>query len=286
MSKNLRRYQWQIGDLVFGKGTVYSVLGVNPQSYNVVNQDTQVPLSDEITMAQDAFQPMTITFTIGVRENEPMRYIPGHLPCDLVEKSSKLLTTLQKEWKADEIKQQWGQLKPIVYTDGYGSTRRIYGRPRKFSYIPKTETSQFRKVTAEFARADTLTHADVESQVLLVNNADPKNYTRDKGDAPSWYRVLLVGPMVNPLVTVGANQIQLQHTIASGVTVEVSSYPWSRRIIDSNDLNLRTTLVGSTKYLDQLQIPPGTATPMTFTATGLSGASKCLVLWRDAYHVI
>lgn len=286
MSYNLRPHQWQIGGLVFGEHTQYPVLGVKPQSYTVNNQDSQTPLSDEIRMGQDSFQATTMTLKIGVKDNAPMRYIPGHLPCDLVSKSSKLLDALQDEWKADEVKQDWGQLKPLIHCDGYCSVRRIYGRPRKFEYTTKTRTSQFHVVTAEFARIDTLTHADVESKVTLVNGADPRNFTRTKGRGASWFRVRLAGPMANPEVTVGALHIQLQYTIPTGDVVEVSGYPWARRIIDNHDNNLRTTLVGNTKYLDQLKIPASTATPMQFTASGTSGASECKVLWRDAYNVI
>lgn len=286
MSNNLRPHQWQLGDLVFGDHTQYPVLSYKPQAYTINNQDSQTPLSDEIRMGQDSFQATVLAMKIGVKDNAPMRYIPGHLPCDLVTKSSKLLDALQDEWKADEVKQQWGQLKPLIHCDGYGSVRRIYGRPRKFEPTPKTKTSQFHVVTAEFARIDTLTHADRESKVTLVNGADPQNYTRTKGRAAAWFRVLLVGPMVDPQVTVGAQQIQLQYTVPAGVAVEVSGYPWSRRIIDSLGDTLRTTLVGNTKYLDQLKIPASTATPMQFVASGTSGASGCSVLWRDAYNVI
>lgn len=285
-TRNLRPHQWQIGDLVFGRGTQYRVLGTKIQTYNVNNQDFQVPLSDEVRMGQDTFQAGPITFKIGVVDNAPMPHVSGHLPANLVDRSAKLLTALQKEWKADEIKQQWGALKPLIHCDGYGSVRRIYGRPRKFEYSPKTETSQFYVVNAEYARVDTLSYTDTEYYVQLVNGAAPVSYTRDGGDAPAWFRVLFTGPMSNPLVIVGDNQIQLQLDIQPGVVVEVSSYPWARRIIDSNGINWRTALVGASKYLDQMRIPPDTPQQMSLTATGTTDDSACLVLWRDAYNVV
>jgi hypothetical protein len=66
----------------------------------------------------------------------------------------------------------------------------------------------------------------------------------------------------------------------------VNSYPWQRRIIDSNNINWRTKLIGNTKFLDQLQLPKQTALQMSWSATGTSGHSACLVLWRDAYNVV
>lgn len=286
MSNNLRPHQWQIGGVVFGRGTLYEVLGVKPDSYNVNNQDFQIPLADETRMGQDTLQAGIITFTIGVKDNAPMPYIAGNLPDDLVSKSSKLLGALQKEWKATDERLQWGVLKPITYRDGYGVVKQVYGRPSKFTYTPKTKTSQWHKVTAEYRRSDTLSYTEAEYGAALVLDADPADYTRAAGDADTWFRVVLTGPQSNPLIVVGEVQIQLDYDIPIGVKVEVNSYPWTRRIIDSNGFNLRTILVGNTKYLDQLQIPADTTVSMSWTATETTGDSACEVLWRDAYQVL
>jgi hypothetical protein len=285
-TRPLRPYQWQLGDVIFGEYTKYPVLGVQIATYNVNNQDFQIPQSNETRMGQDTLQAGPLTFTMGVYDNAPVRYGYNSLPDDLILKSSKLLTALQKEWKADEVRQQWGVLKPLIYCDGYGSVRQIYGRPRKFTYTRKRPGSLFHKVTAEYARIDTLTYTDTEYSVGLNNADSPVSYTRDGGDATAWYRVLLVGPQTNPLVIVGDDQIQLQTTIAAGVTVEVNSYPWSRRIVDSLGVNRRTTLIGNSKYLDRLGIPAATSVPMSWFAAGTTSASKCLVLWRDAYNTV
>lgn len=283
---NLRPYQWQIGQLVFGPHTQYEILGVNLAAYNVNAQDYQVALSDETRMAQDTLQAQPITFNIGVRDNAPQRNIAGTLPNDLVTKSSKLLTALQTEWKANDVRLQWGSMKPLIFCDGYGSVRRVYGRPRKFQYTRKRQGSQFNKVTAEYARADTLSYTDVEYAAALVEGDSAETFTRVGGDADSWIRVVFTGPQTNPIVVIGDLQIQLQHTIAAGTALEVNSYPWTRRIIDSNGLNWRTTLIGNTKYLDQLHIPTATPLPMSWSATGTTGASGCVVLWRDAYNTV
>lgn len=287
MSKNLRPYQWQIGDVVYGpRHNLYKLLNVTRQSYNVANQDFQVPLADELRPGQDTLQAGPIVFKIGVIDNAPVRHLPNTLPPDLVTKSSKLLTALQKEWKADEVRQRWGALKPLTYCDGYGVTRQIFGRPRKFDFTLKTPMSQWHTVTAEYQPFDTLSYTETEYQVSLVKDAAPAFYTRDGGDALSWFRVVLTGPQTNPFVVVGQCEIQLQYTIPAGVRVEVNSYPWSRRIIDSNGFNLRTTLIGNTPYLDQLRIPANDSIPMSWNATGTTGASACNVLWRDALNTL
>ncbi|WP_052336148.1 hypothetical protein [Mycobacterium canetti] len=288
MANNLVPGQYQIGSTIFGAHTQYPVLEVKPQSYNVNNQDFQVSQANEIQMGQDTLQAGVITFTIGVRDNAPMPHITGGtLPAGLVDKSSLLMSRLQGEWKADDVRQQWGQLKPITYRNWYGQTRRIYGRPRKFESKPKTRTSQFYRATAEYARIDTLTHNDTESLVSLVVDDNPVVHTRAGGDAAAWYRVLLTGPMSQPQITVGDNHIWLDMDILAGVVVEVSSYPWQRRIIDSNGVNHRNKLIGNTKYLDKLQLPAATPIGMAWTAQLTDPEnSTCLVLWRDAYSVL
>lgn len=286
MSNNLIPYQWQIGDIVLGPRTQYTVLGVQIQSYNVNNQDSQIPKSDQITMAQDSRQAQPIQFTIGVSDNAPTPHFTNSLPTDLVDKSSKLLDALQDAWFADDIKQQWGEYMPLVHCDGYGVVKVIWGRPRKFQYTPKTQTSKWRKVTAEFARMDAVSYAEIESRTdLLINGADPVLYTT-ASRANTWFRVWLMGPMSNPQIIVGDNDIQLGMDIEAGVAVEVSSYPWSRRIVDSNGINWRTKLIGQTRYLDQLKLPKNTPIPMSWSANDTTDDSQCVVLWHDAYNVI
>ncbi|OIN79351.1 hypothetical protein [Mycobacterium malmoense] len=284
-SKNLRPHQWQIGEIVFGRATQYRVMGWHQNAYSVNAQDSQIPLSDKVTMGQDSRQPQTLVFKIGVVDNAPMRNMPNTLPPDLVTKASKLLGALQDEWYADDIKQQWGQYKPLIYCDGYGLTKLIWGRPRKFDYSSKTETSQWREVTAEFQRMDTLCYREIESLVDLVVGADPVFYSVG-GDANSPFRVLLTGPMSDPTVTLGANQVQLDLNILADVVVEVNAYPWSQRVIDSNGISWRNKLIGQTHYLDQLILPKNTSIPMSWTADNTSPASKCQVLWRDTFNVI
>lgn len=292
VTRNLRPFQYQIADLVFGKYTQYPVLGSKPSSYEINNQDYQVVQSNEIQFGKDTLKAGTIIFTIGVRDNAPVRYLANSLPADLVEKSSKLLEALQSEWKADEIRQQFGEVLPIIFCDGYGSVRRVYGRPRKFEYTPKTETSSFHKVTAEFQRVDTVTYSDTEFVVSLVNGDPAVFHTREGGRAQSWYRILLYGPMAaGATINVGVDNFVYNRDILAGKFVEISSYPWQRRVVEGNVdgtgvlISRRRNLIGNTKYLNVPKLPPNTSISMSWSASLTSGDSRCLVLWRDAYHI-
>jgi hypothetical protein len=112
------------------------------------------------------------------------------------------------------------------------------------------------------------------------------NASRLDGDGDSWLRVLVYGPAVHPIITYGSHTIELNSTIPPGVIVEISSYPWARRIVDSNGLNRRTELVGSTLYLDQIKFPAETNMDITWTCTGSSAATELYFLWRESYNII
>ena len=281
----LRPFQFQLGSTVFGRHTIYPVAGVDIQTYNVQAQDFAVVRSDEIRMGVDTFAAGPILFDMGVIDNAPLPGVPsGILPADLGAQGSAALTKLQKEWKAEEVKGVWGELKPLLVCGADGNTRRIYGRPRKFTYSRKSPKSQFFRVTAEYARIDTKSYDDIET-LLYVGTTD-RQFSRLTGDADSWFRVLFTGPMSQPkLILNGEEIIHLDLTIAAGTIVEVNSYPWSRRVIDSKSMNWRTKLIGNTKYLDQLVLEPTTDYTIRYEATGTTADSKVALLWRDAHHV-
>jgi hypothetical protein len=101
-------------------------------------------------------------------------------------------------------------------------------------------------------------------------NNDPVYIYRDRGDAPAWFRVLFYGPLTHPTVTIGNVQIELGIDVQPNVIVEVSSYPWMRRVVDSNNINWRAALIGSSQYLDQLQIPAQTEIACRWTDESLT----------------
>lgn len=288
ISDTLRPHQFAIGDLVFGKYTPYQVENIDIQSYNVNAMDFQVNRSDEVRMGIDTLQAGPIVFTLNVLLNKQHENVAaltgGRIPAGIKAEHDALLTRLQTEWKADDVRSSWGEMKPIYFCDGNGKTKRIYGRPRKFQYSARRQNSQIQKVQAEFQRADTLAHDNVETYVELHKNANPVYVGRAGGDAPCWMRILLYGPIEHPTITIGNEQIELDEAIAADTVVEISSYPWMRRAINSDNENLRAKLIGKTQYLDQMRLPVGAYVPMRWsdqanaTWTSIPGSG-----WTDRY---
>lgn len=292
-SLNLKPFQYQIGSTILGHNTQIPVSKVEIQTYNVNAQDFQVIRTNERRFGIDTLAPGNLMFTMGVMDNFILPNIANlsnlTMPPSIVARQGIVLPALLKEWKALEVFNLWGQTKPLYFCDADGVTRRIYGRPGKITYSRVSQQNAYFDVQAEYRRADTFAYSDSEYFVgpLAVNNS-PVTATRLDGDADAWFRVLLYGPFTHPIIQYGGDQIELDVTIADGVYLEISSYPWNRRVLDSNNINWRSQVIGSTVYLDQLKFFAGTSIPVSWTVQSGSdgGNTKMYFLWREGYNVV
>ena len=278
--------QYKIGNLVMGPYTPFKIESIDIANYEINAQDFQTQSSDELRFGTDTLKPAPIQLTINVLANRPLHNIRG-----LINQNSTMtfneptLSDLQREWRAEDIRFQWGALKPLLFCGTDGITRQFYGRPGKFTYkMQRQVRSDYYQAIAEFRRADTLCYSDTEYYVTLSNT--PTNYTRVRGDAPSWVRFLITGPVTNPVIDFGAQQLSLDTVIPAGKLVEISSYPWARRIVNSDGLSLAAYNSSADPYLDKIKFQAGVTTQISWTGTGLTGASNIKLFWRDAYQVM
>lgn len=264
----LQPFQYQIGDVVFGRGTDIIVKNVSIQPYNVNSQDFQLARSDELRFGIDTLAPSTILFELSILNNyalENMEDLAHQSTMDsLLGQSRSLLSAFADEWKAVDTRRSWGAMQPLVFCDADGIVRQIYGRPGKFTHSASRRGEQWIDVQAEFRRADTYAYSDEEKSIEIALGDNPVWFEQD-GDAPAWFRILFYGPMVNPTVTVGGQQFYIETEIDASTILEISSYPWARRIVDNNGVNHRTKLRGSTQYLDELRISPKDKAPIRWT---------------------
>jgi hypothetical protein len=292
---NLKPYQYQLGNVVFGRDTDIPISKVEIQTYNINKQDFQIIRTDETRFGIDTLVPGTITFTMAVVENFILEQFAVFEPEDLFPIRGTLLSELAATWKANGVRAIWGSTVPLFFADRNGRVVMIYGRPGKFQYAPKvSDRDQWIDVSAEFRRGDTYAHSALELYVGdatditkgLAPGAAAVNAARLDGDADSWVRFLLQGPCINPIINYGGNVLQLNVNIAEGVELEVNTYPWTRRIVDTNGYNWRTSLAGDTMYLDQINFPAGTDMDISWTCTGSGPTSALYFLWREAYNII
>ena len=259
MPVNLEPGQYQIDDLIFGKRTPYKVTNFEIMPYGHQAGDYSIPRSDRISFGFDQIQPGPINITMQVLQNSWVGPKPPGNP-HLFEGS---LAKVKRVWRADDVRYNWGEMKPLYYCGKDGITKEIYGRPRKIQYPRGHERSEAYEVVAEFVRADDLSYSHLETYTKLV--AGTPKYIYQTGDAPSWIRVLLKGPISNPVITIGENTFKLNVSLVAGEFAEISGYPWRQRAIDSNGVNLRAYMSG-VDYLDRFILPPGRLLPVRWTS--------------------
>jgi hypothetical protein len=295
----LQRYQYQLDDVVFGRDTDIPVQKAEINPYNVNQKDFQLPRSDIVRFGVDTVTGGPIVFTMSVMSNYMLDNIPGeYVPVPLIEDLSlgnnELLHRLAAVWKDRPLRMTWGASKPLLYCDGTGQVRRIYGRPGKFTHTPRNKSGElWIDVQAEFRRMDTFSHSDIEYYAASNPEGDgilpggaPISVSRLDGDGDAWLRLSFIGPMSHPIVQLGDAVVELTSAIAPGEILEFCSYPWQARVVDSNGVNRRTEVIGDTKYLDQIYFPAGSTIDVSWTCTGADTTTQMYFLWREAYNVI
>src|SRR5262245_58994260 len=105
----LAPYQYQLGSVIFGRNTNIPISKVEPQPYQINNQDFQVIRTDENRFGIDTLAPGSLVFTMAVLENFAIPHlsnIPSPMPPDpndLFAARGNILPQLAKEWKGNDV---------------------------------------------------------------------------------------------------------------------------------------------------------------------------------------
>lgn len=285
----LKPGQFQIGNFVFGRDTLFNVEKMEILGYDVSVQDFQTPSSDVLRFGSDSLKPLPIQFSINAFSNRTLGNVAA-LTRTGPQSFSSDPTVLQfvQEWKSDATRQNWGELKPLLFCRDDGSVVMVFGRPGKMAVSLFDPTKSCRKIVAEFRRSDTLAYSAVEK--VVTPTGTPQTVARSSvagmGNAPSWLRFLLTGPMSYPIIQLGWTTVQLSAAIQEGDVVEISSYPWARRVISLGDGLSYAAAYTSETPLSKLLFAADTVTMLSWNATGTNENSKCQMTWRDAWYEI
>lgn len=294
--KNLIPGQWQIGDLVLGKGTNIKIIDIDVKPYDINDQDYQRSRSDEKNFGQDQFTPTTIEFKMLVLHNRLLPSFEGIIPNFW--HSMPTLEDLAYEWRGEDVRHRWGQMKPMYVCSKIDDRPKIiFGRPGQFTptqndYMNGGEVVE---VLAEFRRGDTFAYSLTESIALLTQASPTITINGTSGKGPSWIRVLLQGPINHPILTftnmyqqTAPVVIDVNYNVPSNAQIEINAEPWSRRIItvDANPISLSANLTGTTPYLDRLRFNFDSSISISLAGSSMSASTRAFVFWRDAYQVI
>jgi hypothetical protein len=269
--KNLVPGQWQIGDIVMGTGTNIKIESVEVNPHDINQQDYQVARTDEMRFGTDQFKPTTIEFTMSVLHNRLLPEWKNYL--SNFWHSMPTLEDLRKEWRFDQGRLTWGKMQHLyVCSKLDGAEKVVFGRPGQFKYKVNDEYNggEVVQVTAEFRRSDTVAYSADEYVTEVFLKDKPTTIVRSDGDVDTWLSIIGYGPITNPVITVGEQQIALNVSIPSGGAFEISSYPWQRRAVDNNRVNLSSAMVGDTRYLDKIILKAKQNTVVRWTSDELS----------------
>lgn len=282
----MRPGQYSIGNVIFGRNTMYPIVEMNMNGYDVTAGDYQISAADEVRMTRDYFKPTNISFTIGVLDNFILSSMAGYGTAPAPTSGKLLLDNFMREWRADEIRGTWGAIKPIKCRQDSNKTTWIPGRPRKMAVGKASRKSEYSVMVCDYQRLDTMSYSDDEYFINIAPGASAQTITRFDGQAPAWLRFLITGPVNVPIINFGtAFQVKLNYNIPAGKVVEINSYPWSRRVIMAPDnLSLSPFLIPpGTSYLTDMKWQPNTSQAISWSGGSTTGATNLSVLWREAY---
>lgn len=284
--------QYELGDFLFGEdGTnapPYRVEEFSPDTPALETNDLGIPDEDGLRMGAEYRRGRLLTFKMNV-----------------LTRGSALdaLDDLEAAWDGDTYRQY-----PEAYTTlrmkRGGRTRRVYGRPRRFSATTIRSTLGWVPVTADFqcihhhyfddsTKESTVTIVPPTTGGFTVPFYVPFSVTGSSGSRtgsitvngkhPSWPVYTIYGPITYPIIEmVGIGSIPLSISLSELQSLEIDTRPWVRRVTRNDGVNLAGLIDPFASALKDMYIPPGT---WNFLLKGIdpTGTSYLTINWLDAH---
>lgn len=279
-------FQWGLGLPVF-----VDAEGFDPGDTDKITVDGTNPLNGARMFGRDLLGAETWTWSCFLSTENP-------------EDALAAAAAMGRVWR-DEKYAEVGVVSALRYALA-GRTRVVYGRPRKFSFKPGNALLQGNlPPLATFDKVDTKHYDDVELFVDLqlvpqveggfaVPFTAPLTIDRDAtagtpglvaigGDAKTAPTVTFYGPSTNPKVVIGSFVVGLVGSIPAGASVVVDCRPWAQTVTKVGAVG-RVSLSRDTR-LATARLSPGNYQAV-YSASDLTGSSRCRVAWRNANHTL
>jgi hypothetical protein len=279
----------------FGHGTPLNVTAFDLGTGAVRHQDQPGGLSDTNVFGRDLRTPPSWTWSLFTDETDPAAAL-------------EQLDVLAQVWDND-VRLTSGDVVALRYTVA-GRTRRVYGRPRRWTPQPDQLQRGKAHITCDFQLSEYETYYDDTEQAIptipiaptqitgtyftfplvfpLVMATAPVVYTEQAvvvGTQRTWLTPRMTGPVANPWVQIGTQRYALQGSIPAGQTVRLSGRPWEAGIYNETTGTWGGLTLDPRSRLSQLRLPPGTY-PITYSGLDATGSSVCSVRWNPAYRAL
>jgi hypothetical protein len=287
----LPEYGCELDGYYFGTPDLspFLVQDISYDQGDIITNDTPNPRADGMRFGRDFHGGQIITFKITGLDS------PG--PDQMAAYSE-----LRAAWRASQVRAQSGQVCTLRMGRA-GRTRRVYGRPRRFSPTLGEDSMGNTFVTCDFQAVDGVFYGDGElSNTLTITPPAPGGFlfpatfpwgsvgisyapgvVKIKGDEPAWMVFMIRGPITRPKIrVVGHWSIGLNLILQAGEWVGIDARPWSRGIRTNTGANLGGTLLPGSPSLSQVKLDPDTY-EIVLTGQDETGTASFTTAWRETW---
>ena len=292
----LEESQFEIGGYVFGRDLPIEVTVFDVAEPGVQVGDLDRPGQDGTVFGRDTKTGSEITFELSVNTRSP-------------EQAKAAWSELGTRWDAVATRSRSRRVVPLRIRTPGERTVVVYGRPRG---LERTSNLALMKVgridaVATFQAADAYFYDDSGEEggsrsITLTLVADAgggivwpvtwpitwgaqgvrQDAVVNRGDSPTWPVVTFHGPVANPSIElVGTGRrLSLDTTLAFDRSITVDTRPWARTILRDDGASFAGVARGAS--LAEFQLPVG-QTVLAYRGTDMSGQSRCVISWRNAF---
>lgn len=308
----LAEKQYELGDIVFGLGALVHVKsdGFNPGSAGINDADEKRAAGDGVRFGKDRKGSATWGFELFTNADPD--------DGDAEAQAWDAIGALAAAWDAEEVRSQAGEVSVLRFRIG-GQTRRVYGRPRRFTATPNNLSLSGRiDAVADFATVDHRVYDDSE-QTHTIQIAPPLD--PDAGftspfispidtrppSGPSQGEVVIGGTLPTPIavtfdgpVASAKLQITIDTTLPKAVRDRYSG-GWTAALVDPVAFDDPVTLdgkpwvVAATKQsgggvrvsprvtrISKMWLPPGRHEAV-FTGVDPTAVATATLRWHNAH---
>lgn len=273
--------------VLFGRDLTLVVSEFIPGSLELRNQDEDSPLGDYRIFGTDRRTPPVWGWSIWTNTYTP-------------EDSLGWLDLITQIWD-NPVRRTPGGVIPLRYTLA-GRTRRVYGRPRRFTAVPDRLNMGRIHITADFALAEDAYYDEDEQSITVPMAAEwaastgiilpatvPWRFTTGVaprtstitvgGTKATWLQVTIAGPVSYPWVQIGEMRFPLNGSVAAGQTIVLSGRSWDAGVLRSDGAWVPGMLDPRSRLAALLVEPDDYS--VTYGGTDNTGTSRCTVSWRN-----
>ncbi|MFD7995519.1 phage distal tail protein [Streptomyces mexicanus] len=296
MPLDLTDWQYDLGGVVIGAGTVVNVIEVTGLGRPPVrDSDVDQPSMDGQFAGPDYWSGRQIQFDAAI-------VAPGDPAA-----CQDMVAALQAVTDAADVRLVGGQGMTLRIKRPGRPVKQLTVRARKLDPEDKQIIHGYVPLDMEFLAHDPTLYADTVSTTeiplgwltgggfaapvvapIYVQDgtvaADRPGWVTNNGDADAWPIIRITGPCANVTITHVASGRSLALptlNLAAGRWIEIDTRPRFRTITWDNGGNASTYLSPGSR-LDLFSIPPGTS-EMRWTAFDNTNSARLRLTWRDAY---